>query len=230
MTKSSIFGDKDIQPSYGMVGFYRSHHNPHPVFGSSIKHSDTIDLVIGQGSVTRELNQDWYSKEHDIVRVTMSYSQFVEAITNMNMGNGIPCTIRYTKEKGFIEHPDFEDKSKILKDEFLKKCKDQLTELEEGKEVLNELLEKKSLNKADRKQIADLIDNVLRLYKNQLPFIQSQFQQQMNQTLLEAKGEIEAFAQNKMHSLMAKHLQELDTESPVVLDMPLLENTDTDET
>lgn len=50
--------------SYGMAGFYRltSSHG-HPLFGSSIKHRDTICLRIGTANVKRGLSTDWYHKK-----------------------------------------------------------------------------------------------------------------------------------------------------------------------
>jgi hypothetical protein len=45
--------------------------------------------------------------------------------------------------------------------------------------------------------------------RSNLPFIQSMFNEQMDKTVKEAKGEIEAFTQNKIHALGLEKLEDL---------------------
>ena len=69
------------------------------------------------------------------------------------------------------------------------------------KEVAYLFNEKKTLNKADKEKVIDLLNKINREIKSNTPFIMSQFNEQMDKTVKEAKGEVEAFTQNKMHSL-----------------------------
>ncbi len=48
----------------------------------------------------------------------MSYSQFAEAITSMNMGSGVPVAIRWTEKDGRIPECDFVSKREQFADEF----------------------------------------------------------------------------------------------------------------
>lgn len=56
-----------------------------------------IRLTISNGFMEREDSQDRYyvktSRKKCIVEVDMSYTQFAEAITSLNMGDGVPVTI-----------------------------------------------------------------------------------------------------------------------------------------
>ncbi len=78
------------------------------MFGSSIMHNNVIRL-----STEREGNEDWFLAGTDIndmiVEVEMSYTQFAEAITSLNIGDGIPVTI--TKVNGtFVEPCPYSDR------------------------------------------------------------------------------------------------------------------------
>ena len=97
------FNNKERHPSYGMLQFNRTSGGKTALFGSSIQHSDTIMMRLRQGEVSRDINNDWFFGADVIVEVEMSYSQFAECITSMNMGSGVPVTIRYIKGQGRIE-------------------------------------------------------------------------------------------------------------------------------
>ena len=92
---ANLFENKDKHESYGMLQFSRVSGGAKALFGSSIQHKDTIVMRLKEGEVSRELNSDYFFGENEIVECEMSYSQFAEAITSMNMGTGVPVTIRY---------------------------------------------------------------------------------------------------------------------------------------
>ena len=84
--------EKKQHPSYGMIRFARSSigGSGTALFGSSIMHNNVIRLSISKGMMEREGNEDWFLAGTDIndmiVEVEMSYTQFAEAITSLNMG------------------------------------------------------------------------------------------------------------------------------------------------
>lgn len=103
------------------------------LFGSSIQHRDTITMYLREGEFSRELNSDFYFGGNEIVECEMSYSQFAEAITSMNVGSGVPVTIRYIQGKGKIEECPFVDKKKQYEEEFK-------NNLDKSNEKANDLL------------------------------------------------------------------------------------------
>lgn len=216
-------GTKIKHPSFGTVAFSRrSGGRADTLFGSSIRHRDTITLAVRHASLTRGINNDWYSGHKDIVEVEMSYNQFVEAITNMNNGTGIPCTIRYTEKEGYIPHPHFIDKYTEFADEFKS---DQEKRNEEAEQLVKEVREmfetKSSINKKDRAEILEKLERIVLSSKHNNQYLLEQFQEQMDKTVQEAKGEIEAFTQNKMLIIAQQALVEqqdklLEMEVPVV--------------
>ena len=81
--------------------------------------------------------------------------------------------------------------------------------LEKSNEKVNDLLnsvktifeEKKSFTKKDKEDILNMIHHLSMEVNGNREFIYKQFNEQMDKTTLEAKGEIEAFMQNKINSI-----------------------------
>lgn len=215
-------GEKTTHPSYGTIVFNRLHSSgKRALFGSSIKHRDTISMELCHAEITRGLNQDWVHGDNLIARVEMSYSQFAEAITSFGQGSGIPVTINYTEMDGRIPECDFVSKREQFTDEF--KAKKEAV-MEESQQLLQDVADlfsqKKTLTKSDKEQIMSKLKRLNMDISGNMDFIVDQFNEQMDKTVMEAKGEIESFCQNKINSianvaLIQNHDEILKLESPV---------------
>lgn len=199
-------GQRETHESYGMLQISRSQYGGAvSLFGSSIKHSNVIRLRVSTGEVSRSLNSDFYlaspMTKDTFVEVEMSYSQFAEAITSLNMGSGVPVTIRQQGEHRF-ERPPFVDKETQFKTEYMDKAENLLSSVQHGMEIVDGLLaQKKPLNKADKEEISSVLGNTLRVLTDSMPFLQKRFMEQMEKTSQEAKAEVEAFVQNKLNQI-----------------------------
>lgn len=96
--KENEINKRKTHPAYGMLSFSRRTGGKQSLFGSSIEHKDVIAMTLRHGEVDRQLNRDWYHGTEVIAEVEMSYAQFAEAITSMNIGTGVPVTIRFTEK------------------------------------------------------------------------------------------------------------------------------------
>lgn len=220
-TENTQFGTKTSHPSYGTLAFSRRTGGKTPLFGSSIEHRDTIAMALYHADVTRGLHSDSIFGNSKIAEVEMSYSQFAEAITSMNMGSGVPVTIRWTEKDGVIPSCDFVSKREQFEDEFKEKRKKATDESQQLIKDVTEMFEqKKNLTKADRQEILSKLSKLSMDIGCNMDFISEQFNKQMDKTIMEAKGEIEAFCQNKVNSIANAALVEhkddlLGLENPV---------------
>lgn len=212
-------------PAFGMIGFRRiTGGGDNVLFGSSIKHNDRIQLTIKHGEQDRALHEDRYYGKKRIVEVEMSYSQFAECISTMNVGDGVPCTIRFTEKDGYI--PAIEEnnsKREQFRNEFsgviekaMEQIQNQINQIQESIDT------KKTLGIKDRKEIVSQLQHVKYNIGANLDFCVSQFDEQMDKSTMEAKGEIEAFCQNKINSIAQAALVEkkdelIGLENPVEL-------------
>lgn len=203
------FGTKTSHPSYGTMAFCRRTGGSTPLFGSSIEHRDTIAMTLYHADITRGLHSDYVYGSRIIAEVEMSYSQFAEAITSMNMGTGVPVTIRRTEKDGNIPPCDFVSKREQFVSEF-KENRKKVTEVAQQliKEVTELFNQKKSLTKADKDVILNKLHHLNMDIGCNMDFIADQFNNQMDKTVMEAKGEIESFMQNKVNSIASAALVE----------------------
>lgn len=204
--KESILGDTYTHPSYGTLLFSRTTASgSKTLFGSSIMHRDTIVMRLYHAEVTRGLNSDRYMGRRLIAEAEMSQAQFAEAITSMNIGDGVPVTLRFLEKDGHIEEADFINKRTQFQSEFSEKLE---KTNQQAKDLLGEVRalfdSKASIGKADRAKILSMLEQVVSNMTGNQAFIYKQFTEQMDRTVTEAKAEIEAFAENKLRAIAAE--------------------------
>lgn len=215
------FGTRTSHPSYGTLLFNRAYGGKAPLFGSSIEHSNVIIMELRHADIEHGLNRDWVHGKAPIAKIEMSYSQFAEAITSFGQGTGIPVTIRYTEKDGKIPPCDFVSKREQFTDEFKGKTKDAMNESQQLIQDVTDLFsQKKALTKADKEAVISKLRKLSMDLGCNLDFIADQFNEQMDKTVMEAKGEIESFCQNKINAIASAALVEhrdeiLKLENPV---------------
>ena len=218
-----MFKNSEKNPAYGMLAFHRVTGGDPNLFGSSVSHNQKIMLTLKEGYISRELNTDWYSGGKTLFEVEMSYTQFAELISAMNVGDGIPVTIRYTNEKGRIDGIDIISKRTQFLDEFKdKNLKSSETAKELIQKVSNIFVEKRQIKASERKEIISMLNSLYNDVNSHNDFMLKQFNESIEHISTEAKGEIEAFVENKMTSIALAAIREqgsfnIDTESPILL-------------
>lgn len=136
----------------------------------------------------------------------MSYTQFAEAITSLNMGDGVPVTITNIGGQPVPQCP-YENKQKMMRKEVEEAADSIARKLnQQAAEVKKLLDEKRVLSKNDREWIVDVLKSAGRRLGSDLPFLNELFQEQMDRTMTEAKGEFESYLQNKMNSIALEAL------------------------
>lgn len=221
MVASQIMEAEEIDKheSYGMIGFSRvTSSGGRNFFGSSIRSSHYIELTIRRAERHRHLNQYWYHGREELVNLRLSPNQFADLLTSLNVGHGSPCTIQHVGQVRTAECPSVSQRQKY-EAEFERDVAATITDAEALVAEIRQTLEtKQSIGKPERASIAKKLDLMLGHIKNGLPFVQSQFNEAMDKTVTEAKGEVEAFVNHKIHSL---GIEALNSEVIAALKSPL---------
>ena len=182
--------------SYGTIIVSRMQSGgQHPLFGSSLQDRNTIRLEIKSAKIARTLSTDFIHPGRQIIEVELSQSQWAEMVSSIGVGEGTPCTIRYINGKQMEDCPYISVRDQF-DDEFDDSVQESLEGLRNAVAACEGLLGKKSVTKADREQVLSLIRKAYREVSDAVPFIKKQFTEQMDNTVKEARGEIEAFAMN----------------------------------
>lgn len=199
-------GEKVKHPSFANLYIGRSQcSGKQALFGSSIKHSDLITLKISPAYMDRDLNYDrYYADARAYIEINMSQSQFAQAITSLNMGAGVPVTLRQLNGE-YIEPCPFVDKREQFSNEFRNDMNELSKKLTEATKHVEELIEnKKTFNKADKEQILSALHSVSQQLSSNYPYMYSMFNEQMDKTVSEAKAEIESHLQSRMEDVALK--------------------------
>jgi len=176
------------------------------LFGSSILHSNFLELTISRAEEVRsEVCGDRYYEKDEIVRVSMSASQFAEMITTMNHGSGVPVTIDRVMGEKMPACPGVSKRMQHSQ-EFKKRMREFAQRLKNDQASLQELLKKDKLSKEDKRVMKHTFEYLTTEIENNIPFFEEQFEEQMDKTVTEGKAEIENFITHAIQTTGIKAL------------------------
>lgn len=192
--------------SYGQISLGKSYGGSQFLYGSNIKHENTIRLEISHSEHDRRLNSDRYHKKNRIVEAVLSPTQFSELIMSRDNYEGVPCTLRFTEKKGYIKQPEIKGKVEEFEDEFKEHMLQVTEDMVKYEKRCAEILGAKGTVKvAEKKEIMKMMSTLVREMRSNVPYIYDCFNGAMDKTILEAKGEVEAFVENKIRSIGVEH-------------------------
>ena len=205
--------------SFGMIGFSRvSSSHGVSFFGSSIRSNHFIHLRIKRGSRRRDLAHYWYHGEENLIEIRLSPNQFAELLTTLNVGDGVPCTIERVGNQQMAECPAVHQRQ-LYEDEFRQTMKDVAEKAHDlERQVVDMFFDGERIGKKARLDVKGKLGALVAYIDDKMPWVQKQFNEAMDKTVVEAKGEVEAFVNHKIHSL---GIEALNAEVMAALEAPL---------
>lgn len=199
----------ESHPSYGMVQFTRTSiggSGKHRMFGTAIKtHYTTIRLNIHRAVRQHDLSSDHFFAREQLIEVELSSAQFAELLTTMNVGMGVPCTIRWMPGEGYVEGPpDDMTEQERVETGFRQDMKDLSEDLRKYKAQIEKILKKPTITKADKEEINTAFMMVEQHVRCNIPFALTQFEKATEKVKTAAKAEVEQFT---MHALVTTGLE-----------------------
>jgi hypothetical protein len=189
-------------PSYGIIGFNRvSCGGNTRLFGSALdQHYHTIRVRIGRAERATEHGLDRFRSLSEIIEIELSAAQFAEAITAMNVGDGVPCTIRRLTGQGRIEDPPYtpnaSDHAKIDFKARMRTFADSLATLRKDVERATE---GKTITAAVRATIRDGVNAIATEVSSNLPFFVECYEEAVTKVSAAAKAEADAWLTAAIH-------------------------------
>lgn len=188
-------------PAFGMISLCRTTCSPTSVlFGSAVKHGNYISLTIKEAERHASNSHDFYFGRKELIRVIISGTQLGDMLTSMNAGDGVPCTIQRFNGEG---RPPIEEFFTV-QDEAQAQMAQQLDQLFEKSKVLLDkargIVEKGSPKKAEKEELLSLLTQLNHGIGSNLRFAGKCFDEKVEKMMTQAKGEVEAFISNRIHS------------------------------
>lgn len=196
-------------PSYGLMSFSRGTFmgtKGQPLFGSEAYHSTVISMQVKRAERKRDLSHEWlHAYGLPIVEVEMSYSQFAEAITSMNQGEGIPVTLRYVegdKTQTRPTPPPPTQKTDAFKADLDQHAKDIYEAAKKLQQFVVDIKDEgRTVKKGDLAAIISMVNGLTQNIGSNLPHILQVFEEQMEEIVSDAKQEFRAFSQAYVNDL-----------------------------
>jgi hypothetical protein len=212
-------------PSWGMVEFSRVEHGGTcRLFGSNLtNHGTTIMLRVWQAHRKHDLGQDWiHGGSRELIEVEMSAAQFAGLLTTMNIGNGVPCTIRHVQGEQRPEVPPDPGEMGRIRAAFRREIEGDDSErsghgglttrlrdlMDEAKKVLSK---DGTVKVSERKALLDRLEMLEQEIRANMPFMLKQFERATEKVATAAKAEVDAFITHAATRLGMERLRELAT-------------------
>lgn len=185
----------ETHPTYGMIGLSRYTCTPaQSFFGSSIKHHSGVSITIKTACKERAFARDRYYAEKHVVEVNITEAQLGEMLANMNRGDGVPCTLYYANGEILPNCPEVHEREQIQAN--FKEAMTKLTKIMAGViKMANELEDSKSATKGARTALRKEAEALQCQLTNNLPFIAAQFNETIDDMLVQAKADLNSFTQ-----------------------------------
>jgi len=193
-------------PAFGMIRFGRT-NGSQKLFGSEVDNAGHISVEVMQGQECWHLHKKHYcaNSRFPIIRLAMSYSQFAEAITNQNCGDGVPCTLEYINGERI---PSISENTVSVSDQIKLDIKEQGKKITDTIDLLEGQISGLKLSEKQKDLLIQTLNSTRRELKSNLPFIISQCEEAVEHLVTKAKVEVEAFAQSRIHQLGMQALAE----------------------
>ena len=191
ITKSDRDGVRYDHPAYGKISVSHITGNRMCLYGSSIKNYSAIALRISRSHLRRDLSHDWSFDGEELIEVWMTPVQWAEAVANMNT-TGVPCTIKHVNREGMPE-PPFLSKHDQFKEEVRSTTNEARVAAREAVAEVRAMLAKPSISKADVKKLLGRLEGIERGVGSSVEFVERQFAEQVERTVMEAKAEVDSF-------------------------------------
>lgn len=188
--------------SWGMVGFYHTQGGERQLFGSDVSNHNTVILRVKHAKKERELGRDWTMGTDTICEVELSALQFAELLTNMNIGDGVPCTVRYTRTDGCIQYKPETSKLDVIyeeRDEIVDRASSRLNEV---RTELAKLIDNKKITKSVGNELLHKLSSALSdLEGCGFEFYKKQATKEIDKMVVEAKSQISEYVAAKIYSV-----------------------------
>ena len=185
---------EESHPSYGQLSIHRQSGGYGALYVSAINHPETICLSILKAvKHSSAYHESYFANTSPLIEVVMSAAQFAEAITTLNMGSGVPCTLRTVRGEWMPKCPET-NLAKKANNDLQDKLARFASNFAGGLNRVNTILDKKgAINKGERKVIAGVYNQMMVDLKSNLPFLHQCMTEAYEKTASATKADIEAF-------------------------------------
>lgn len=172
------------------------------LFASDMDHQHFISLKIKPATTHRSLARTWYMGNLvPYVEIHLSASQFAEAITSLNVGSGVPCTMKHLNGRDFPNVAPVDERPKF-EAEGSQAMNDSISAIDEAISALDGL----KLSAKARAEVEGKMRSARRKLDDTMPFLVKQYHEHLDDADQKSKTEIAAYIDHAIHQYGAEAL------------------------
>lgn len=154
-----------------------------------------------------------------ICRIVLSPNQFAEMVSNMNVGDGVPCTIEYLQGEGYIEFMPEDNKLVKIEVDRMEKDEEMMQRLKDSAKRLDKLIKDKKMPKTVGEEILQELCAVhTYLDASGSDFLRDQAKREIADMVVEAKTQVSDYVNHKIFSVGLEKLMSASDMTPELLD------------
>jgi hypothetical protein len=196
-------------PAFGQISAGRVSGQT-ALYGSDFMHNATIRIHISTSELVRSLSNDWHHSGATITEVELSESQWATFVSSLNVGGGVPCTLKYHRDgEGLVDVPllpDPEKRTHQFKKEVTARSAKAILELDALADDIKAL-------KIPQKTKTMLLNRAFTAHRQMtanIGFVGEMFDEHMENTVEKAKHEINAYATQTIMRAGIQAIQKID--------------------
>lgn len=184
-------------PAFGLISASRVSGDYGHLFGSKLKHTQTVQITLTGAELHRSLHRDWHFARQTKFVVALSEAQWARFISSMNVGSGSPCTVQYQPANllplEVVPSIKAESPNKQAKDE-IEACAKKVVEKANALLVTMRSFEDKPPTKKQYSELVAKMAHFVSSVPGNATFLQAGLLESMEHIVSDGKTELEAFA------------------------------------
>lgn len=192
----------ESHPAFALIGASRISIGPpgSVLFDSDILHNHTVRIHIKPATRKRNLNSDWiHGTRGEYIEVELSEAQWASFVSSMNVGDGVPCTLRHLNHVDTPELP-YEPRMALSIKETSNAAHRSFDAIEEALAVYDKAL----VDKAPAVERREALGKLRAVISNAVPnvnFAGKSLVEYTENVVTKARADIEAFVTSKARQL-----------------------------
>lgn len=191
-------------PAYGVVRVSRQTGH-RTLFGSALKHQHYVALEISAAVLDRHLSNNWIHPRGTLIEVHLSEAQWASMISSVGNGSGTQCTISEAPPPGTPARlvPDMpsDPVKKTFAGEMRKMVQSHIDDARAIAKTLIECVAVGRAGKGDLKDMSHRMQVLIDKMSSNAAFIQEQFAETMEQSVEQAKSEIDGYLNERAREI-----------------------------
>jgi hypothetical protein len=181
-------------PAWVLVGVSRVTTSPPGavLFDSDIRHQHSIVVRVQEAERSRNLHRDWLSARKPVLEFQMSEAQWASFVSSVNVGDGVPATLRLRPENRDVPGVEYEPRLRESMNEVRTAADDAFAEVKAAFEAYEQ-----KKNAANLRNLKYAIQNA----PSNIAFVSKSLGEHAENVVQRARADVEAMVVAKAEQL-----------------------------